>query len=125
MGFAVVIASALTGLAVVRMYFSLFCGRPDVLGHPSLRLGLRPREAWTFVALVTALVGLGLAPRSLVDSRFDASENILRLRQERKSSFDRAAEVSNGQLFVTALHEGQRRGVFIVSPALEVAEAER
>src|SRR5262249_34059875 len=30
MGFGVVIASALTGLAVVRMYFSLFCGRPDV-----------------------------------------------------------------------------------------------
>jgi NADH-quinone oxidoreductase subunit M len=83
MGFAVVVASALTGLAVLRMYFSLFCGRPEVLAHPSLRLGLRPREAWTFVALVTALIGLGLAPRPLVDSRFDASEEILRLRQER------------------------------------------
>jgi NADH-quinone oxidoreductase subunit M len=83
MGFAVVIASALTGLAVLRMYFSLFCGRSDVLAHPSLRLGLRPREAWTFVALVITLVGLGLAPRPLVDSRFAASEEILRLRQER------------------------------------------
>ena len=86
MGFAVVIASALTGLAVLRMYFSLFCGRPEVLAHPSLRLGLRPREAWTFVALVTALIGLGLLPRPLVDSRFDASEEILRVRQERVSS---------------------------------------
>jgi len=85
MGFTVVIASALTGLAVLRMYFSLFCGRPHVLAHPSLRLGLRPREAWTFVALVTALIGLGLAPRPLVDSRFDASEEILRVRQERIS----------------------------------------
>ena len=84
-GFAVVVASALTGLAVLRMYFSLFCGRPAVLAHPSLRLGLRPREAWTFVALATALVGLGLAPRALVDSRFNASEEILRLRQERMS----------------------------------------
>jgi NADH-quinone oxidoreductase subunit M len=83
MGFAVVIASALTGLAVLRMYFSLFCGRSDVLAHPSLRLGLRPREAWTFVALVIALIGLGLAPRPLVDSRFHASEEILRLRQAR------------------------------------------
>src|SRR4029079_12690874 len=36
MGFAVVIASALTGLAVLRMYFSLFCGRPDTRAHPSL-----------------------------------------------------------------------------------------
>ena len=83
MGFAVVIASALTGLAVLRMYFSLFCGRSAVLAHPSLRLGLRPREAWTFVALVIALIGLGLAPRPLADSRFDASDRILRLRQER------------------------------------------
>jgi len=83
MGFAVVIASALTGLAVLRMYFSLFCGRSDVLAHPSLQLGLRPREAWTFVALVIALVGLGLAPRPLVDSRVAASDEVLRLRQER------------------------------------------
>jgi NADH-quinone oxidoreductase subunit M len=82
MGFAVVIASALTGLAVLRMYFSLFCGRPDVLAHPSIRLGLTPREAWTFVALVIALVGLGLAPRALADSRVRAGEEILRRRQE-------------------------------------------
>lgn len=85
MGFAVVIASALTGLAVLRMYFSLFCGRSDALAHPSLRLGLRPREAWTFVALVIALIGLGVGPRPLADSRLDASAEILRLRQERTS----------------------------------------
>ena len=85
MGFAVVVASALTGLAVLRMYFSLFCGRSEMQVHPSLRLGLRPREAWTFVALVIALVGFGLVPRPLVDSRFDASGDILRLRQGRLS----------------------------------------
>jgi NADH-quinone oxidoreductase subunit M len=86
MGFAVVIASALTGLAVLRMYFSLFCGRSDVIAHPSLRLGLRPREAWTFMTLVIVLIGLGLAPRPLVDSRFNASQEILQLRQERMIS---------------------------------------
>ena len=85
MGFAVVGASALTGLAVLRMYFLLFCGRSEVLAHPSLRLGLTPREAWTFVALVATLIGLGLAPRPLVDSRIEASDEILRLRQERVS----------------------------------------
>jgi len=83
MGFAVVIASALTGLAVLRMYFSLFCGRSDALAHSGLRFGLTPREAWTFVALVSALVGLGIAPRPLVESRFAASREILRLRQVR------------------------------------------
>jgi NADH-quinone oxidoreductase subunit M len=85
MGFGIVIASALTGLAVLRMYFSLFCGRSEVLVHPSLRLGSRPREAWTFMALVIVLIGLGLAPRPLVDSRLDASDQILRLRQQHLS----------------------------------------
>ena len=83
MGFAVVIASALTGLAVLRMYFSLFCGRPDPHVHSVLRFGLTRREAWTFVGLVIALVGFGLAPRPLVNSRLDASDDILRLRQVR------------------------------------------
>jgi NADH-quinone oxidoreductase subunit M len=81
MGFAVVIASALTGLAVLRMYFSLFCGRSDVRTHPSLRLGLTRRETWTFVALVLTLVGFGVAPRPLVDSRLAASVDILHLRE--------------------------------------------
>jgi NADH-quinone oxidoreductase subunit M len=80
MGFAVVAASALTGLAVLRMYFSLFCGRSDALAHSSLRLGLTRRESWTFVAVVIVLVGLGLAPRPIADSQFTAGEEILRTR---------------------------------------------
>jgi NADH-quinone oxidoreductase subunit M len=80
MGFAIVIASALTGLAVMRMYFSLFCGRADAYALRDLRLGLTPREAWTFVALVAVLIGFGLVPRPLVDSRFAASDEILSAR---------------------------------------------
>jgi NADH-quinone oxidoreductase subunit M len=100
MGFAVVIASALTGLAVLRMYFSLFCGQSDVRSHQSLRLGLKPREAWSFVALVIVLIGLGLVPRPLVDGRFEASDEIFRLRQERLS----------GQQGQSADLEQQRQG---------------
>jgi NADH-quinone oxidoreductase subunit M len=81
MGFAVVAASALTGLAVLRMYFALFCGRRDTLAHSSLRFELTRREAWSFVALVVVLVGFGTLPRPLVDSRFSAGDDILRLRQ--------------------------------------------
>jgi NADH-quinone oxidoreductase subunit M len=81
MGFAVVIASALTGLAVLRMYFSLFCGRPDLRTAGELRLGLTRREGVTFVAIVIVLVGFGLVPRALVDSRFAASDQVLRARQ--------------------------------------------
>jgi NADH-quinone oxidoreductase subunit M len=81
MGFAVVVASALTGLAVLRMYFSLFCGRSDVIAHSRIQLALRKREAWTFVALVIVLVAFGIAPRRLVDSRFVASDDIIRARE--------------------------------------------
>jgi NADH-quinone oxidoreductase subunit M len=83
MGFAVVVASALTGLAVLRMYFSLFCGRSDGLARSDVQLGLKPRESWTFVALVIALIALGLAPRLLVDSYVSAGAEILRARQVR------------------------------------------
>jgi len=80
MGFAIVAASALTGLAVLRMYFSLFCGRRDVFAHSALRFELTRREAWTFIALVVTLIGLGIAPRPLVDSRLAASDTILKMR---------------------------------------------
>jgi NADH-quinone oxidoreductase subunit M len=81
MGFGVVIASALTGLAVLRMYFSLFCGRPDARRQSTAYLELTRRESWTFVAVVAVLIGLGVAPRLLVDSRFAASHQILERRQ--------------------------------------------
>lgn len=82
MGFAVVITSALTGLAIVRMYFSLFCGRSEPLARAGLPLGLKRREAWTFGAVVATLVVFGIVPRPLVASRFAASEAILRLRHQ-------------------------------------------
>lgn len=83
MGFAVVLASALTGLAVLRMYFALFCGRRDPLVGAGQRFGLRRREAWTFASLAFALVVFGLAPRPIVDSRFTAGRELLRVREER------------------------------------------
>jgi NADH-quinone oxidoreductase subunit M len=100
MGFAVVIASALTGLAVLRMYFSLFCGRPDAFAHSGLQLGLTRREAWTFVALVIALVGFGIAPRPLVDSRFAASDDILRLRRARMLDAQTSGAGTGGEVTV-------------------------
>jgi NADH-quinone oxidoreductase subunit M len=85
LGFAVVIASALTGLAVLRMYFSLFCGQRDDLADSGVHLGLAKREAWTFALLIVVLVGFGIVPRPIVDSRFAASDEILRSRQVRWS----------------------------------------
>jgi hypothetical protein len=70
------------------MYFSLFCGRADAPSHPGIRFGLARREKWTFVALVITLIAFGVAPRPLVDSRFAASDDILRLRQTRAEARD-------------------------------------
>src|SRR6185312_10874314 len=80
MGYAIVVASALTGVAVLRMYFSLFCGRPDPRVHSTLRFELKRREAVAFAALVAVLIALGLAPRRLVDSQIRAGDQLLQQR---------------------------------------------
>jgi NADH-quinone oxidoreductase subunit M len=103
MGFAVVIASALTGLAVVRMYFSLFCGRSDPPTRAAVSLALKRAEAWTFGALVVTLIALGIAPRVLVDSRFSAAEDILRLRRAGPAASQRTSMPT-----FTARHAGVR-----------------
>jgi NADH-quinone oxidoreductase subunit M len=78
LGFLVVAASALTGLAVLRMYFSLFCGsRPSTLKLPLLR-----REAIAFGAAAAVLVISGLVPQPIVASRLRASQSILEQRAE-------------------------------------------
>ncbi|HET9783716.1 MAG TPA: proton-conducting transporter membrane subunit [Terriglobales bacterium] len=81
MGYAMVAASALTGVAVLRMYFSLFCGPPAPHQPASLRLELRRREAIAFAVLIATLLGLGVVPGGLVDSRIQAGEQLLQQRQ--------------------------------------------
>jgi NADH-quinone oxidoreductase subunit M len=76
MGFLTIGASALTGLAVLRMYFSLFCGAPG--GVPGL--GLRRREAVAFGFVATLLVAGGLLPGDIVRSRERASEELMQQR---------------------------------------------
>jgi NADH-quinone oxidoreductase subunit M len=73
LGFFVVAAVALTGLAVLRMYFSLFCGAPGI----SVQLRLRRREAVVFGAAAAFLVVTGLAPGPIVASRLAASHTLL------------------------------------------------
>jgi len=77
-GFSVIVAGALTGLAVLRMYFALFCGRHE----PSPHLQLVPRERIVFTALAAILLLLGLVPQPLVESRRLAAEQLLQRRAE-------------------------------------------
>jgi NADH-quinone oxidoreductase subunit M len=78
LGFLTIATSALTGVAVLRMYFSLFCG-----GYRTMpQLGLLGREAIIFGAVAAALVMGGIFPRPILASRIRASEAILQQRRE-------------------------------------------
>jgi NADH:ubiquinone oxidoreductase subunit 4 (subunit M) len=77
LGFLVVASSALTGIAVLRMYFSLFTGRS--LAPP---IALKPSESIGFVAIAALLVLTGLAPAPLVASRQRASGSLIERRSE-------------------------------------------
>lgn len=76
LGFFVVVASALTGLAVMRMYFSLFCGARD---HATRHRPLA-REVLIFGALTAVLIAGGLWPAPLVASRVRAARALLEAR---------------------------------------------
>lgn len=62
LGLSVVAAGALTGIAVLRMFFSLFCGRRDSGAH----LKLLRSEGFGFAIAALLLLGFGLAPGGLV-----------------------------------------------------------
>ncbi len=76
LGFFVILAGALTGLAVLRMYFSLFCGKRD----NTFPLVLSRRERIAFAAVAIILVGFGLAPNPMVSQLTQSSTHILSLR---------------------------------------------
>jgi NADH-quinone oxidoreductase subunit M len=71
LGFLVVASSALTGIAVLRMYFALFAGRSR-----EAPLALRTTESAGFVAVVAVVILTGLAPAPLVRSREHAVERL-------------------------------------------------
>lgn len=75
-GFLVVAATAFGGIALIRVYFALFCGRPDHGPH----LGSRAREVLLFASFSTLLLAGGLAPQAIVASRAEAAAGILERR---------------------------------------------
>lgn len=78
LGLCVIAAAALTGIAVLRMYFSLFCGRRDT----ATALEVLPREKLGFGITAAVLIGLGIAPAPLVASRLAVADAVLALRSE-------------------------------------------
>ncbi len=73
LGFMILLASMLNGIAVLRTYFVLFCGRHEP-GRVSQ--ALRPREQIGFVTLAALLVTTGVFPGPFVRSRSRAVESL-------------------------------------------------
>lgn len=73
-GFSLLLASALNGITVLRMYLASFCGARD-RSSQAMRLTLRERVAVT--CLVLLLVAGGLAPRTITESRARAAGGIV------------------------------------------------
>lgn len=71
LGFLVVASSALTGIAVLRMYFALFAGRSG-----EVPLALKTTESAGFVTIVAIVIMTGLVPAPLVSSRQYAVERL-------------------------------------------------
>jgi len=76
-GFAVVLAAALNGIAVVKAYFVLFTG---TVHRASVPLEIRGRERFAVLTLATLIVLGGVFPQLNVASRHHASEELLQER---------------------------------------------
>jgi NADH-quinone oxidoreductase subunit M len=95
-GAAIVLAAALNGVAVLRVYFRIFTGTRHIATIP---LATRPAERLIAIALSLIVLGAGFWPGTVVRSRYHAAEILLRLRQE--SGID-AAELDSAIPLQTA-----------------------
>jgi NADH-quinone oxidoreductase subunit M len=73
-GLAVVLAAALNGIAIVRTYFLIFTGGRHISAVP---LGITRRERFAVLTLAALILGGGLAPQPLLDSRNRAAQAVL------------------------------------------------
>ena len=91
LGFSVIATGALTGLAVMRMYLSLFCGRPD----EPIRLALRRREAFAFAGIALLLLIAGVAPAPLVASSLATSKRVMAMREFTRAESSDTSDASD------------------------------
>jgi len=77
MGFAVVLAAALNGIAIVRAYFHVFTGTRH---QASVSLVCRPSERVTILLMVVLIIGGGVFPQPGVRSRYHAATELIKLR---------------------------------------------
>jgi NADH-quinone oxidoreductase subunit M len=77
-GILVVLAAAVNGIAVVRVYFRLFTGGRHI---SAVSLAITPREQVAVLTLAVVVLGGGLVPQPGVTTRHRAAEAILKARE--------------------------------------------
>lgn len=73
-GLVIVLAAALNGVAILRVYFKLFAGPRH---STSIDLRSRPAERAAVLVLVAVMVGGGIFPQPFLASRYRAAEHLL------------------------------------------------
>lgn len=73
-GAVIVLAAALNGVAVLRVYFKLFTGPRH---STSIDLRSRPAERLAVLVLVAVMIGGGIYPQPFLSSRYRAAEHLL------------------------------------------------
>jgi NADH-quinone oxidoreductase subunit M len=79
-GIAIVIAAALNGLAVLRVYFRVFTGTRH---KASINLRSRLLERMAVLLLTALILGGGLYPQPGVTSRYEGAQQLIKQRQQR------------------------------------------
>jgi NADH-quinone oxidoreductase subunit M len=82
-GIAIVIASALNGLAVLQTYFRVFTGTRHV---STIDLGIRLPERVAVLVLTVLILGGGLYPQPGVASRYEVARQLLHDRDQRTAA---------------------------------------
>ncbi len=99
-GAAVVLATALNGISVLKIYFRLFTGKRHVA---SISLAPRWSERVAIIMLAAMMLILGLAPQSFLLSRFEATNELLNMRTGNIAT-DKHSNHSDLQLLPATLH---------------------
>lgn len=74
LGVAVVIASAMNGIAIIATYFRLFTGTKHM---STISLQSRLQERLAVISLLVIMIGGGIAPQPFIASRESAAEHII------------------------------------------------
>ncbi|GAA4421254.1 proton-conducting transporter membrane subunit [Bremerella cremea] len=91
-GFAVVLAAALNGIAIVKAYFHVFTGTPHIA---TASLVCRPTERLTILVMVVLIIGGGVFPQPGVQSRYHAATALLKSRGVDQATQESAAQESH------------------------------